>query len=202
MTNKQEFLGELLSQLDALPVEEQDKAYAFYAEIIDDSIDDGLTEEEAVEKLGTMDEIIDRIVADTPQSTVNEERVSRKSRSTGVWLLLILGFPLWFPLLISGAAVLLTLFICVWVTALVLWSAFVSSGAVVIGGIIGLMMNPQMGVRLMWLGSAMVGAGIGILLYPICLWMTRQFIRVTRYLWNKGKNIMTKKGEVKHEAFA
>ncbi len=200
--NKQEFLGELLSQLAALPVEEQDKAYAFYAEIIDDSIDDGLTEEEAVEKLGTMDEIIDRIVADTPQSAVNEEQVSHKSRSTGLWLLLILGFPLWFPVLISGAAVLLTLFICVWVTALLLWSALVSSGAVVIGGIIGLMINPQLGVRLMWLGSAMVGAGISILLYPICLWMTRQFIRVTRYLWNKGKNTVTKKGAIKHESFA
>lgn len=197
--NKQEFLEKLCAELSALPTAEQDKACAFYDEIIDDSVDDGLTEEEAIDKLGTMEEIIDRIVDDTMQLDLPTERSRRKPRSKTVWLLLILGFPLWFPLLISVLAALFSLLIAVFAGILALWSSLAAFGAVVVGGVIGLMMHPQMSVRLLWLGSAMIGAGAGVLMYPVCLWTTKQLLRAARFLWNKGIKAVTRKGDLTYE---
>ena len=49
---KTEFLERLRAALNALPEEEAKKTIAYYAEMIDDRIEDGMSEEEAVAGLG------------------------------------------------------------------------------------------------------------------------------------------------------
>ena len=55
--NKEEFLNALRSALAGLPQEDIEERLAFYSESIDDRVEDGLTEEEAVEAIGTVAEV-------------------------------------------------------------------------------------------------------------------------------------------------
>ena len=54
---KQEFLHELKKSLKKLPKSELDECISFYGEMIDDRIEAGLSEEEAVAALGSIKKI-------------------------------------------------------------------------------------------------------------------------------------------------
>ena len=63
---KQAFLDELRERLTGLPQEDIDERLDFYAEMIDDRVEEGLTEEEAVAAIGTVEEVFAQIVEETP----------------------------------------------------------------------------------------------------------------------------------------
>ena len=92
---KDEFLLELRSQLVGLPKEDVDNRIAFYSEMIDDRIDEGKSEEEAVAEVGGVDKVVEDIAADTPLTTLVKEKVKPK-RSLRVWeiILIAVGIPL------------------------------------------------------------------------------------------------------------
>ena len=64
--NKTEFLDALRHALGKLPSYEVEQSIAFYAEMIDDRIEDGMSEQEAVAALGSVHAIAAQIVAETP----------------------------------------------------------------------------------------------------------------------------------------
>ena len=63
---KTEFLERLRAALNALPEEEAKKTIAYYAEMIDDRIEDGMSEEEAVAGLGEPEAVAREILLDAP----------------------------------------------------------------------------------------------------------------------------------------
>ena len=67
---KQEFIFELYTKLKNFPKKEVDESIAFYSEIIEDNIEDGLTEEQAVSKLGSIDEIVNQIASQIPLTKI------------------------------------------------------------------------------------------------------------------------------------
>ena len=105
--SKQEFLAELKAGLNGLPQEDIEERLTFYSEMIDDRMEEGLTEEEAVLAIGTVNEVITQILTDTPLSKLVKERVKPK-RTLKAWeiVLLALGAPIWLSLLIAVLAVL------------------------------------------------------------------------------------------------
>ncbi len=56
--SKWEFIDELCRRLRLMPVEEAQRTVMFYSEAIDDRIEDGMSEEEAVASLGSVDDIV------------------------------------------------------------------------------------------------------------------------------------------------
>ena len=60
--NKQEFVNQLYSKLASLPKKYIEDQINFYIEMIDDRVEDGATDEEAINQIGTIDEIADEIV--------------------------------------------------------------------------------------------------------------------------------------------
>ena len=72
---KKEFLESLLKGLSGLPKEDTQERLTFYNEIIEDRIEDGLSEEDAVAEMGPIPEIVKQIVADTPLSKIAKERI-------------------------------------------------------------------------------------------------------------------------------
>ena len=58
--NNQEFITLLEKKLSGIPQEDINKTLDYYNEIILDKIDEGISEEEAVNSLGSIDEIIDQ----------------------------------------------------------------------------------------------------------------------------------------------
>lgn len=121
--SKAEFLKRLDDALSNLPKGERDKSVAFYDEIISDRMEDGMTEEEAVDSLGSVEEIARQIMRDTPVVP----KFWGKIKSCPPWLVIVLaicGFPIWFSILavicagiisvFAGACgIILSLFLCV-----------------------------------------------------------------------------------------
>ena len=75
--NKYEFLGRLRERLAGLPPKDIDASLDYYAELIADRIEDGMSEEEAVAALGTIDEIVAQILEDTPLPKLVKERCAQ-----------------------------------------------------------------------------------------------------------------------------
>lgn len=64
--NKQDFLLQLQKGLSGLPREDAEERLTFYSEMIDDRVEEGRSEEEAVGELGEADALAAQIIADTP----------------------------------------------------------------------------------------------------------------------------------------
>ena len=56
--NKQEFLAGLQKGLSGLPQEDVEERLTFYGEMLDDRMEEGLSEEEAVAAAGSVEEIV------------------------------------------------------------------------------------------------------------------------------------------------
>ena len=61
--DKAQFLEELKRRLSGLPQSELEERLLFYSEMIDDRVEDGLTEEEAVAGIGSVDALVEQIMA-------------------------------------------------------------------------------------------------------------------------------------------
>ena len=107
--NKEAFLLALYDALRGLPVEDKERSIAYYREMIDERVEDGMSEEEAVAALGPMDEIVREIVEAVPLSAIVRDRVTPR-RGLRAWeiALLVLGSPLWLPLALTALVLLLS----------------------------------------------------------------------------------------------
>ena len=128
---KKEFLKELEKNLKGLPERDIEERIEFYSEMIDDRIEDGKTEEEAVSEIGSIDEVVDQIAKDTSLVRLVKNKITpKKSISGSTILFLILGFPLWFPLTMVFFALVLVFFVVLWALVIVTYAV----EAVLFGG--------------------------------------------------------------------
>ena len=80
---KQEFTKKLREKLRALPEQAVDERIDFYSEIIDDRVEDGLSEDDAVSGIGDVDAIADHIISDFSASKPTKE-VKKQKRLNAV----------------------------------------------------------------------------------------------------------------------
>ena len=98
---KHEFIKKLKVRLVKLPKTEVDERLNFYSEMIDDRMEEGLSEEDAVAALGTVEEIARQIVADIPLTKIVKERIKGRRRLRGWEIALLAALsPVWFPLVV------------------------------------------------------------------------------------------------------
>ena len=193
---KEEFLLQLTNRLSPLPWEEIEDRWKFYSEMIDDRIEDGLSEEEAVAELGAVNDVATQILADVPLATLVKEKIKPKKRMRS-WniVLLILGFPLWFPLLLTALVVMLALYLVLWVLVICCWAIFASLAAGAFGGIAAGVLfiangNTAPGIAMLacglivaglaifaFIGSKAATAGIAVLTEKIVLGIKRRLVR-------------------------
>ena len=182
---KLEFNEALRRRLAGLPTADVEATLEYYNEMIDDRMEEGLSEAEAVAALGSMEEIVNAVLADTPLPVLVRERI-RPKHSLGLLtiLLLILGFPLWFPLLATVAALLLTAYVLLWSLVLCAWAvdlALVVSGiAGIVAAVAGLFNSDGRGMLL--LGGALVCFGLAILAFLGCVLAVRGAIAMGKLI--------------------
>lgn len=135
---KQEFLLQLNRALTGLPQDEIEERLTFYSEMIDDRIEEGLSEEEVIASIGDPQEIANQIKSDfAPTSKDNKEKKKTKWH-WGPWeiVLLILAAPL---ILSVGSGILssvLSVYASIWAAIISLWAGVVALWGVAVGGII------------------------------------------------------------------
>ena len=181
---KQEFLDRLVELLSCLPADQVAESRAFYAEAIDDRIEDGMSEEAAVADLGTPGQVAEAILDELP--VVPRAIVKTRRRSNALlWTLAIVGSPLWIVLLLAFAAVAFTVYVCIWVLALCVWivaAALVGMAPVLLvlaydGAVIG---HPAFVVASC--GSAFALLGVGLLVGAGAWAVSKQVVRLSA-LW-------------------
>lgn len=167
--NKQEFLSRLEAALAGLPRKERAERLAFYGESIDDRMETGLTEEAAVAQLGSVEEIASQILSDSPLSDpVVGKMPSRPGMQIWEILLLVLGFPLWFPLLTAAFVLLLSGYLVLWSLILCLWavelSLLVSGLGAFFAGLLSLFRG-DLSKGLLLIGAGLILAGFSVILF-------------------------------------
>ncbi len=189
---KREFLSRLNEGLSGLPQEDAAGRLAFYSEMIDDRIEDGLSEEEAVAGIGPVEKIVAQIIEETPLTTLAKEKL-RPKRRLRVWeiVLLVLGSPLWLSLLLAAFAVVLTVYLAIWVLVLSLWIVDLAFFAAFLGGLIaGVLFFTGSGILsgLPVLGAGLVFAGLSIFLFFLCKETTKCAAVLTKKIGSKIKS--------------
>ena len=178
--NKPSFLDALGAQLKTLPQKERQQYIDYYAEMIDDRMEDGVGEAEAVEALGSIEAIAAQILADAPQ---------KPARRFRIWeiVLIVLGSPIWLTLGFAVVMVLLSLVLVIAAAYIVLWSVIVVLYAADLTLLAGLITGIAGGCHyalsglgaptLMFFGGALVCGGVMVLLFFGCnklaVWLAR-----------------------------
>ena len=182
--NKQKFLAALQKKLSHLPEQDRRDQIVFYGEMIDDRMEEGLSESAAVAAIGSIEQIAAQIL----QNAAGEPSLVQK-RKRGAWeiTLLILGSPLWLSLLIAAFAigislivslfaVLISVYAVLWSVLISLWATWVGLIGGAVGGLLGGFLllcfgNAPSGTVL--IGMCLVCAGLSILLLFGCKAATR-----------------------------
>ncbi len=196
--NKLKFILELGDKLSFLSTDDIEKSIEYYSEIIDDYIEDGLSETEAVAALGDIDAIVSDILSETPMTDIIKQRIKpRRKLSALEIILLILGSPIWVSLGIAFFAVALSLYISLWSVIISLWAVNFSLAICLLGGIAACAVFATLGYTpsaLFILGAALLCGGATIFMFFGCKGATKGIILLTKRLTLCFKNIFVKRG--------
>ena len=197
--NKVEFINALQEKLSNIPLKEVEERISFYSEMIDDKIEDGISEEDAVNQIGSVDEVINQILKEIPLSKiVKEKRKTIKSKQLKAWeiVLLALGSPIWISLLIAFLAILLSIYVSLWSVVILVCAIFVSFiGCSIIGLIAGLIfcLSQQVNYGLMLIGASLILAGLSIFMFFLSKLCIISIIKFTKFIVLKTKNMLIRK---------
>lgn len=189
--NKREFLARLRKGLSGMPQEDIEERLIFYSEMIDDRMEEGLSETEAVGSIGTVDDVVSQILTDAPLTRPAKEK-TKPGRPMRPWeiVLLVLGFPVWLPLLIAALAVILAVYIVVWSAVISLWAVEVSLWAGALGGVISALAIHGNGVRgILIFSIGLCCAGLSIFLFFGCKAVTIGILRLTKWAALRFKSL-------------
>lgn len=179
--NKQEFLTALQEGLKGLPQADIQHRIEFYREMIEDRMEDGMSEEEAVAALGPVRDIVAQILSETPLPRLVRERVKPK-RPIRAWeiVLLVLGSPVWVPLLFAGILVVLACYAVLWSCIITLYAVDLTAALGGLAGLVSSLLLSSSGglpARIFLFGSGLACLGLSVLLFfvfnRISVWILR-----------------------------
>ena len=132
-----EYLSALASGLSQLSEEERNKQISYYEELFADMKEDGLTEEEIAEKLGSPAKAAREIMEEMPLPKLIQTRVRPKNGwSVLAVVLVILGSPIWLSIALAMLAVVFSIYIVIWSLIVVLFAVVLSILAVGVFGVV------------------------------------------------------------------
>ena len=99
--DKYDFLLALEDRLAGLPEADRQASLDFYAEMLDDLTEGGMTERDAVASLGSPDAIAEEILLEMPLPKLVKAKMKKRRLSGLEITLLAVGFPIWLPILIA-----------------------------------------------------------------------------------------------------
>ncbi len=197
---KLEFLDKLQAGLLGLTESDAQERLNFYSEMIDDRMEEGLSEEQAVAQVGDVQVIVANILAEIPQNApvqadaevvkqviskvekpthhqATPKKEEKKHMETWQIILLILGFPLWLPLLIAAFAVVISLIAVLWSVVGTLWGALFGTlagcgiGVTLLG--LGCIIAGKWVVGTALFGAGLACAGLAVFAFFACIYTTK-----------------------------
>ena len=167
--NKTEFLFALRENLSNLSESDINDFVEYYSEMIDDRIEEGLTEEAAVKDIGTPEEVANRIMDECSIPKLIKAKLTPKHKlKTWEIVLIAAGSPIWLSLLIAAFAVVISLLAALVSVIISFYAAAVSVGASTFAGLAGFVANCAQGnsqLGFAFLGCGIICAGLCILMF-------------------------------------
>lgn len=174
----------------------------FYEESIDDRVEDGMSEEEAVDSLGNINSIINEILIDTPLPTLIHEKIKKSRKESShktLWrIVVICSLPVTIMLLLSFLLIIFSVYITIWG---VIVSILASELAMIISGVLA----PIAGLCHIVVGntipgfiiisSGIISLGLFILTIKPAIALCKQFNSLTVVFLRKMKSFFVTKKE-------
>lgn len=197
--NKEQFLSALQSRLVSLPQEDVNQWLDYYREMIEDRMEDGLSEADAVAALGNAEDIAAQILMDTPLPKLVKANM-KASRALRAWeiVLLVLGSPIWIPLLLAAGIIVLSLYIVLWSVIISLYAVDLGIAVGALGGLAGLPLLLLRGFPIqavLFLGAGLICAGLAILLFLLFNQFTRGAVFLSKLPFRAIKSRFIRKGD-------
>lgn len=177
--SKADFLRLLERALMQLSEEERQKNLEYYSELLDDMMEEGMTEAEATAKLGSPNQIAQSILQEMPLSKLVSTRMKPRSGWTPLAIVLaVVGSPVWVPLLLSTVAIVLAVFVSIWALGF-------AAVAVVLGLAVAVVATPIFAVRaaVMTLPLGLMLLGAGLVLLGLCVLGGLMAVELCKLLW-------------------
>ncbi len=206
MSSENEFLIELKNRLSHLPISETGKVLSYYSESLQDKIEDGMTEEEAIKSFESIDEIVKSLEDEIPLSAVVKDKVINKTKknkkmsASAIMLLiitLILTSPIWIILLAVLFSIAVAVVAVLWSIPIIIVSIYVSLYPIAISGIIfgfTRMFTLSFPTGLAYLGVGVASAGLAIMLLMPIIAGLKGFLKINIYPFKKLKQWLIRKG--------
>ncbi len=190
--NKAVFLNELGLYLQKMNGKEKSKFITYYDEMISDYVENGMSEEDAVKKIGAPKKIAEELLENYDTIKFNLSFTSNKNLNKA---LLVLGFPLW-------GCILLTIILSVLSFYMIIWGIPFTTGASCLGlfaasvyGIIGtpFMLADNLSMGTIQFGVSIASIGFALLLGIITVVLSKRFVVTTKNLNVKLTALFKKK---------
>ena len=194
--NKAEFLEQLRKALDRLPHYDREQSVSFYSEMIDDRIEDGMTEAEAVASLGYINEIAAQIIAETPLVPKTIAKAKTGSRTLNIVLLIIFA-PIWIPIAIAILAVIISVYFAIWAVIVSLWAAilaFFAAGLAALVAAVYLLATGFPLTALLGVGLGLISIGLGLFCFFGVLAASKGLFNLTKLFARKVMSLFVKEG--------
>ena len=120
---KNEFTRELKSKINHLPKAERRRILTYYYEMISERMEDGMSESEAIDALGNLDELFSEY-APAPK----EPKRGVRLRGWHI-VMLIVGSPLWILLVAAMLCIMLAFYIGIWALVVCFYAVFAALAA-------------------------------------------------------------------------
>ena len=187
---KKEFINELRERLSGLPKDDLESRLSFYEESINDRMDDGKSEEEAIKELGTIDEIVTQVAGETSLVTLVKEKAKPKRKLSGAEIALIaIGFPLWFPLVLTFLILCLVFCLVFWIIGLIPLITCVSSLVVGVAEFFSYFAIIGEANSLGVLGMGIAGIGLALMLIPAVIYSVKGTIKLVKLIMTGIKKL-------------
>ena len=197
--NKQEFLLALRGALSGRSEADIRSSLDYYAEIIDDQMEEGIPEADAVASLGSVVSVAEQILLDMPLPKLVKARVKPKRRLRAWEIVLIaVGSPVWFPILLALAIVVLAVYIVLWSVVISLYAADLSLAAGALAGIAGCAVLAATGhipSALLFVGAGLACAGLAIFGFFGCNATAKGVLWLGKLIWRGIKSCLIRKEE-------
>ena len=169
--DKYDFLLALEARLEGLPEADRQASLDFYSEMLDDLVEGGMTETEAVASLGSPEAIAEEILLEMPLPKLVKAKMKKRRLSGLEITLLAVGFPIWLPIGIALLAVVFAIYISLWAVVVSLYAANAAMAACAPTGIaaaVVLFASGKPAAALLLLGAGLALAGLSILWFLLC----------------------------------
>lgn len=164
---KEQFLSAVCARLQNVSALDRQRTLDYYSEMIDDRIEDGMSEQEAVAAMGDIDEAVGQLPHE------NERSGAGRAVALGV------TSPVWAPLCIG-------LFTIMWSVVVALYAAVVGVG-VGVSALTALclryLFTTELAQALLFFGSSLVCVGVMLLLGVAAGFVARFVVFLTKKIW-------------------